>query len=158
MGDVTQDTMAAIELVQQLQKVKDLDPLERYQGDTDGSSIYSDSTVDRSHPGTATDADSEIPEKPRVRRPRRQGHLSLDRVFRKRFHRLKKELEVCPLTPPFGKSATSKSNVKYTIVICNLILHVLFSRLTLLLMLNLQMREILGMKMNLKLVTKCIGL
>lgn len=94
MGDLTRDTMAAIELVTQLQKVRDLDPLERYNGDTDGSSIYSlSSTVDQSHTGTTTEADSEIV-RPRTRRPKRTGHLSLDRVFRKRFHKLKKELEV----------------------------------------------------------------
>ncbi|KAF6020906.1 hypothetical protein EB796_020821 [Bugula neritina] len=86
--------MAAIELVTQLQKVRDLDPRERFQGDTDGSSIYSLSTVDQSQAGTATEADSEIPSKPRLRRPKKTTHLSLDRVFRKRFHKLKKELEV----------------------------------------------------------------
>ena len=94
MGDVAHDTMAAIELVTQLQKVRDLDPRERYQGDTDASSIYSMSTVDQSQAGTTTEADSEIPARPRMRRPKRTTHLSLDRVFRKRFHKLKKELEV----------------------------------------------------------------
>lgn len=95
MGDLTQDTLAAIELVTQLQKVRDLDPRERFNGDTDGSSIYSMSTVDQSQTGTATEADSEIVSKPRSRRPKRTAHLSLDRVFRKRFNRLKKDLEVC---------------------------------------------------------------
>lgn len=94
MGDLTRDTMAAIELVTQLQKVRDLDPRDRLYGDTDGSSIYSLSTVDQSQAGTTTEADSEII-KPKTRRPKRSGHLSLDRVFRKRFHKLKKELEVC---------------------------------------------------------------
>lgn len=94
MGDLAHDTMAAIELVTQLQKVRDLDPRERFQGDTDGSSIYSMSTVDQSQAGTTTEADSEIQPKPRMRRPKRTAHLSLDRVFRKRFHKLKKELEV----------------------------------------------------------------
>ena len=46
MGDLTRDTMAAIELVTQLQKVRDLDPRDRLYGDTDGSSIYSLSTVE----------------------------------------------------------------------------------------------------------------
>jgi len=94
MGDVAHDTMAAIELVTQLQKVRDLDPRERYQGDTDASSLYSVSTVDQSQAGSTTEADSEIPVRPRTRRPKRTTHLSLDRVFRKRFHKLKKELEV----------------------------------------------------------------
>jgi len=93
MGDLSHDTMAAIELVSQLQKIRDLDPRDRFQGDTDGSSIYSLSTVDQSQTCSTTEVESEIA-RPRVRRPKRTAHLSLDRVFRKRFHKLKKELEV----------------------------------------------------------------